>query len=272
MRSTFMLFSSLIVSVFRALLLGMALIGMAQASELRLAISLGLSPQQAEQVYRPVVNYLSAATGQRIQLESSVNALTHWQLLRREHYDLVLDGPAFTAYRAAKMDYTVIGKIPDVLSFTLVAHVDAMLFEPAELIGRSIASQPSPSLGALRLTELYTNPMRQPDLIQVDTHTDAGRAVVDGRAAGAMLPSPLVPSFPSLVPIYTSEQAPAPGFSVSPQVSAEVRESLRQALLDAPSSEAGRSMLEALNIPYFEAASNDDYLGLETMLEGMWGY
>jgi phosphonate transport system substrate-binding protein len=31
-------------------------------------------------------------------------------------------------------------------------------------------------------------------------------------------------------------------------------------------------MLEALNVPYLEEADNDTYLGLETMLEGVWGY
>lgn len=272
MHSAFKLFPASFASGLLALFLGMMLSGSVQANELRLAISLGLSPQQAERAYRPVVNYLSAATGQRIRLETSVNALTHWQLMLRENYELVLDGPAFTAYRAAKMDYSVIGKIPDVLSFTLVAHADMMLFEPTELIGRTIATQPSPSLGALHLANLYTNPMRQPDFMQVDTHASAGQAVEDGRAAGAMLPSPMVAAFANVVPVFTSEQAPAPGFSVSPQVSAEIRERLRQALLDAPNSEAGRAMLEVLNIPYFEPANNQDYLGLETMLEGMWGY
>lgn len=269
--------STAVVSVFpaagRILLLAFFLLhGVAKADELTLSISLGLSPQQAAQAYQPIVNYLSEATGQPIRLQTSLNALTHWQLMRRQDYDLVLDGPAFTAYRAAKMDYTVIGKLPDVLSFTLVAHADQMLFESDELIGRTVASQPSPSLGALRLAQLYPNPMRQPELIQRDTHAAAGRAVVEGNAVGAMIPSPLVASFPDLVPIYISEQAPAPGFSTSPRVSPEVRQRLRQALLDAPNNEAGRAMLEALNVPEFEAASNETYLGLETMLEGLWGY
>ena len=251
------------------LLLGL---GNAKADEFTLAISLGLSPQQAERVYQPVVRYLSQATGQRVRLATSANALAHWQLMRRESYDLVLDGPAFTDYRAEKMNYRVIAKMPDVLSFTLVAHADLMLFEPNELIGRTIATQPSPSLGALRLARIFDNPMRQPDQLQTDTHQQAAEAVLSGRAAGAMLPSPLVANYPNLTGIYTSEQVPAPGFSVSERVSPELEEAFRRALLDAHNSEAGRAMLEALNITHFEAADHATYQGLETMLEGLWGY
>ena len=248
------------------------LFGIAKANELTLSISLGLSPQQAEQVYRPLISYLAEASGQRIKLITSINSLAHWQLMRREPYDLVLDGPAFTAYRAEKMDYSVVAKLPDVLSFTLVAHSDLMLFEADELIGRAIATQPSPSLGALRLAELYSNPMRQPDHVQTDTHQQAAEAVLSGRAAGAMLPSALVGNYANLSTILTTDQVPAPGFSVSSRVSPQLRERIQAALLNAPDSEAGRAMLEALNVTHFESADNATYNGLETMLEGLWGY
>ena len=264
-KSALALSFSILLSV---LLLG----GTAKANELTLSVALGLSSQQAEQVYRPLVNYLSNATGQPVRLKTSTNALAHWQVMRREGYDLVIDGPAFTAYRAAKMGYTVIAKFPDVLSFTLIAHADQMVFDPSELIGRQVASQPSPSLGALGLAMIYSNPMRQPDFLQVDTHIEAGRAVEEGRALGAMVPSPLVPSFQNVIPVYTTEQFPSPGISVSGRVSPEVRDRIREALVDAQNTPAGRTMLEALNIPYIEAADNSVYLGHETMLEGLWGY
>lgn len=265
-------FRSLVSRYLLVSMLFPLLLGNAKAEELTLSVSLGMSPQQAQQVYKPMVDYLGQATGQRIVLKTSANALAHWQLMRREAYDLVLDGPAFTAYRAAKMGYTVVAKLPDVLSFTLVAHADLMLFEPSELIGRTIATQPSPSLAALRLAQLFSNPMRQPDHVQTDTHQEAAQAVLDGRAAGAMLPSAIVGNFPNLSMIHTSEQVPAPGFSTSGRVSPELRDAIRQAMLNAPNSEAGRAMLEALNVEAFEAAENADYLGLEVMLEGLWGY
>ncbi len=56
-----------------------------------------------------------------------VTLTLHWEKMRREGYDLVIDNPAFAAFRAVRMDYMVIGKLPYVLSFTLVSQVDEMM-------------------------------------------------------------------------------------------------------------------------------------------------
>lgn len=255
--------------VFLALLLSA---NTSKADDLSLAVNLGLSPKQAAMRYQPLIRYLSQVTGQQVQLKAYASSLAHWEKMRHDGYDLVLDNPAFTAYRAAKMDYTVIAKLPDVISFTLVTNVDEMVFEPDELIGRRVASQPSPSITALRLDEIYSNPMRQPNMMNVPTHAEALELVVKGRAAAAMVPTGMIAGYDNLNPIYTTAQIPAPGFSASAKLAPEMREKIRQALLDAPNSEAGRAMLEALNVPSFEPASNAAYSGLEKMLAGLYGY
>lgn len=253
-------------------LFGLLMAGTSHAGELRLAVNLGLSPEQAAVQYKPLIKYLGQITGERIVLQAYPNALAHWERMRREGFDLVLDNPAFTAYRAAKMNYMVIGKLPDVLSFTLVSHVDEMMFEPDELIGRGVASQPSPSITALRLDEIYSNPMRQPQFIKAKTHAEALELVIGGQVAGAMVPTGMIASYQDLNPIYTTEQIPAPGFSVSDRVSPELQKRIREGLLNAHNSPAGRAMLKALNVVQFEPATNTTYAGMETMLEGLYGY
>jgi len=242
------------------------------AKELSLAVNLGLSPTQAAERYQPLLNYLGKVTGQQIRLHAFPNAFAHWESMRRHGFDMMLDNPAFTAYRVSKMNYTVIGKLPDVLSFTLVTNVAEMMFEPEELIGHKVASLPSPSITALRLNEIYANPMRQPNFLNVTTHAEALNMVIKGRVDGAMVPSGMVTNLQNLNPIYTTRQIPAPGFSVSSRVNPQLREKIRQALLQAHTSEAGRDMLGALNVPSFEAASNATYAGMERMLEGLFGY
>jgi len=243
-----------------------------RANELSLAINLGLSPNQAAETYKPVLSYLGKVTGKQIRLKALASPFAHWEMMRRDGFDLVLDNPAFTAYRAAKMDYLVIGKLPDVLSFTLVTNVDEMMFEPDELIGRKVATQPSPSITALRLDSIYSNPMRQPNFIHVGTHAEALELVLKGRAEGAMVPSGMLGNYRNLNPIYTTDQIPAPGFSVNARLSPVMRDTIRQALLDAHKSEEGRAMLEALNVTHFEPATKATYAGFETMLGGLYGY
>lgn len=262
-----------IMSAGYLILLSMLLISNAtSATELSLSVNLGLSQKEAVEKYKPVSDFFAQVTGKTIQLKLNGNSFAHWERMRRDGYDLVIDNPAFTAYRAARMDYTVIGKLPDVISFTLVTHADEMMFEPGELIGRGLATLPSPSISALRLEEIYSNPMRQPSFIQVDHYSDALELVMNGRAVGAMVPTGLVGRYENLNPVFTSDQIPAPGISVSASVSTEMRDKIRQALLDAQNTPAGRAMLEALNVPQLEEATNATYAGLETLLGGMYGY
>ncbi|MFO7593670.1 MAG: PhnD/SsuA/transferrin family substrate-binding protein [Pseudomonadota bacterium] len=254
---------------FAALLL---MSNLARANEVSLAINLGLAQKEAAEKYKPVVDYLAQATGERVKLKLNYNSFAHWEKMRRENYDVVIDNPAFTAFRTDRMDYTVIGKLPDVLSFTLVSHVDEMMFEPDELIGRNVASVPSPSISALRLEQVFSNPMRQPNYIPVDHYASALQLIMEGRAIGAMVPTGLLGSYNNLTSVYTTEQLPAPGVSVSSKVSPDLRNTIREAMLNAHQSEAGRTMLEALNVTQIEAANNDTYAGLEVLLEGLYGY
>ncbi len=244
----------------------------AAAAELTFAVHPVLPQQRTLQVYQPLTDYLAQATGQQIKLVTSSNFLTHWQMVKRGGYDLVLDGPHFTDYRAQKMGYTVLAKLPDVVSYTLVANDEQMILEPAELVGKTIATTASPAIGALRLVEIYPNPLRQPVIVETPDSEQAAEMAVQGKVAAAMIPAPLVGRYPSLTTVTTTEQLPSPGISASPAVSPELQQALRQALLNAPNDPAGRKALEALNAPLLEAADNKSFQGLERLLEGIWGY
>lgn len=244
----------------------------ALAAELTFAVHPVLPQARTVQVYQPLANYLSRVTGQKIRLVTNSNFLTHWQAMKRDKYDLVLDGPHFTDYRVKNMGYTVLAKLPDVVSYTLVSNENLMIMEPSELVGKTIATTASPAIGALRLVELYPNPLRQPTIVETPDSEQAAELTVQGKVAAAMIPAPLVGRYPSLVTVVTTEQLPSPGISASPAVSPELQQALRRALLDAPNSADGRKALEALNAPVLEPADNKSFQGLERLLEGMWGY
>lgn len=244
----------------------------ALAAELTFAVHPVLPQARTVQVYQPLANYLSRVTGQKIRLITNSNFLTHWQAMKRDKYDLILDGPHFTDYRVKNMGYTVLAKLPDVVSYTLVSNENLMIMEPSELVGKTIATTASPAIGALRLVELYPNPLRQPTIVETPDSEQAAELTVQGKVAAAMIPAPLVGRYPSLVTVITTEQLPSPGISASPAVSPELQQALRRALLDAPNSADGRKALEALNAPVLEPADNKSFQGLERLLEGMWGY
>ncbi len=244
----------------------------AQAADYRFAVHPVLSKQETRELYGPLLRYLEAETGSTFTLVSSSNFLVHWQLMRRENYDFVLDGPHFTDYRAQRMGYTALAKLPGVVSYTLVANENAFVLEPAELIGKKIASTPSPALGALRLAQLYPNSVRQPVIIEADDSVTAAELAESGIVAAAIIPAPLVGRFTGLTTVATTAQVPSPAISVSPNVPEVIREKVRQALMEASEKERGRQALARLNIDAFESADNKVFAGQADLLKGIWGY
>ncbi len=242
------------------------------AAKLAFAVHPVMPPERTEAIYEPLVSYLQRTTGHELELVIHTNFLSHWQMIRRGEYDLILDGPHFTDYRIQKLDYRVLAKFPAVVSYTLVANQDAFILDPGELVGKRIASTPSPALGALRLSQIFPNPLRQPRIIEAEDSVTAARMAIGGKTTGAIIPAPMVARFPSLTTVATTAQVPSPAMSAAPHVADGIVEALREALLHATDSEEGRAALEALNIDAFEPADNAVYQGQAQLLKDTWGY
>ncbi|WP_303901673.1 phosphate/phosphite/phosphonate ABC transporter substrate-binding protein [Thiohalomonas denitrificans] len=259
---------------FRALtFLALFTIGLpASAAKLTFAVHPVLPAEQTRTAYQPLLNYLERTTGRDLELVVNRNFLSYWQMLKRGEYDIILDGPHFTDYRVQKMGYRILAKFPAAVSYTLVANPDSFILEPADLVGKRIATTPSPALGALRLSQLYPHPLRQPRIVETEDSLTAARMTVEGKTAGAIIPAGMVGSFPSLNTVTTTTQVPSPAVSVGPDVDNALANALRQALLSAGDSEDGRDALESLNIDTFEPADPADYQGQAELLKDTWGY
>ena len=246
---------------------------MSLAGEYNFVVQPILPPEQTKKAFLPLTEYLSKQTGHNIKLITSINFLSYWETMKKNtQYDLVLDAAHLTDYRVKRMGYNVLAKRADAVSYTLVTGENADVLDPEELIGKSIASIGSPSLGMLRVEEMFPNPLRQPVIVEVNNSTDMIQKVLDGKAVGAMVPTPLVGQYPELVTITTTEQVPHTAISASSTVPKDVQDAIRKALINADKTEEGQEMLSAINFPSFETASNQQYQGYDILLEGVWGY
>lgn len=232
-----------------------------------------LPPEQTQKAFQPLTDYLSQQTGHKIKLITAINFLSYWETMKKNtRYDLILDAAHLTDYRVERMGYNVLAKRADAVSYTLVTSENAAILDADELIGKSIASIGSPSLGMLRVEEMFPNPLRQPVIIEVNNSVDSIKKVIDGKATGAMVPTPLVGQYPELITVTTTEQVPHTAISASARVPKDVQNAIRNALVNASKSEDGQKMLAAINFPSFESASNKQYKGYGSLLEGVWGY
>jgi len=232
-----------------------------------------LPPDRTITAFTPLTDYLSKKTGHTFKLVTALNFLSYWQNMKKPgKYDFILDAAHLTDYRLKRMNYKVLVKRADAVSYTLVTGENADVLDTEELIGKSLATIGSPSLGMLRLEELFPNPLRQPVIVEVDNSLDSIKKVIDGKVLAAIVPTPLVGGFPELLTITVTEQVPHTAISAAPNVPADVQSAVKQLLLDASKTAEGQKMLADINFPSFEATNPAAYEGFAGLLENVWGY
>jgi len=223
--------------------------------------------------YQPLAEYLGKRIGRKIELRTVNNYLVFWGMARRENqFDIALDAAHMTSYRVATHGDKVIAHIPSRVSYSLVTSEDSLVLDVEELIGKKVATLPSPGLGAIRLLEMFPNPSRQPVLIRAVNTEDAIAKLEEVSVAAAIIPTPLVSKFDGVNVVEVTDSVPAPAISVNKSLSAETVAALTKALVEMGDNEEGKAVLATARLPGFEAADDADYAGFHELLYGVWGY
>ena len=244
-----------------------------QAEKFNIAVQPILPAKDVETNYLPLANYLSEQTGHEFTIVSYREFLSYWVRMKKgTNMHFILDAAHFTDYRIQRKGYKTLVKLPDTVSFTVVTSEDNFIFDMEELISKRIATMPSPGLGAIRLNEMFPNPVRLPFFIQVSNSVDAVNKVLDGSVDAAIIPTPLVNNFDTLNTVIATAPVPHMALSASPEVPDAVNQAVKKALLDAPNSEKGRAMLTEMNIEVFQDTNAEAYEGYAVLLEEVFGY
>jgi hypothetical protein len=246
----------------------MMCLGAANAAEYKLAIQPVLPRAEMGELYKPLADYLSAETGDTITLQTFSSFKSYFaNMKRKKGFDLVLDAAHFTNYRVEKMNYSVLVKLPDTVSFSLVTGPDLMVFDADELVPYKIATMVSPAMGDLRLRELYPDVDNSPTIVRAKDSVDAIKQVLDGRADAAMVPTPMVGQYDGLNTVLTTDPLPHMALSISPDAPQTVADKIKKAMLSAANTEKGKEMLAVLKFQDFVASSNEDYAGFGNILQ-----
>lgn len=242
-----------------------------------LAIQPVLGEEQTRQAFGPLAEYLAQSIGKKIRIYTRPNFLAYWDTMRRGgEYDLVLDAAHFTDYRISKLGYTVLAKIPDTVTYSLIVRDNNPIFDPAELAGKRVATLGTPSIGAARLNAMFPNPVRQPISVEVESAEKGMELLTSAKVDAAILPTPIVSQRMAqgggISVVLTTEPIPHIALSAAPSVDVNTRERIRRALLEAPKTEAGRSMLQKIGFERFDPATPAVYAGQANTLKQYWGF
>jgi ABC-type phosphate/phosphonate transport system substrate-binding protein len=249
----------------------------ADTGELVLAVQPDQDEAATRDTYLPLANYITQVSGRKCTLLTHTSLLAYWDTIRKgKGYDLVLDDAHFTDYRLRKLGYTVLAKLPGSVTYSLTVRRQDKVLDPAQLVGKRIATLAIPSVGAARLNALYHNPARQPITVEIDNLNQGMQMLLDGKVAAALLPTSYVNRRVSQgadvrIALLT-EPIPNAGLSAAPGVDPQTRDILRHALFDADKNDAGRAVLRALEVDRFDPATATVYAGQSRILAEYWGY
>jgi len=248
------------------------------AQDLVFAVPPRGSIEKERVLYQPIVDFLSKVTGQKVVFRYTDNYLTYENDMRKDEYDFVFDGPGFIGWRMAKLGHTPLIKLDGKLDFVVIARTDNERIKTLkDLAGRSVCAFAPPNLATLTMYEQFTNPARQPRVVEIKTLKEAYSDVIDGKCEGGVLQAPLYAKFDEgankghTKVLFKSKPMPNQGISVSRRISPELQQKIAEALLSAAGQAATKNLRQEFK-KEFVLATRPEFEGLGSLLKDVWGF
>ena len=244
--------------------------------------TLGAAPREniedGNRMYGPIAEYLSQVTGKKIVYRHSGAWSTYQGTMQKGGYDLVFDDAHFNGWRVTKIQHNMLVKVSGVSSYvTLIKKDNVRTYDVKQLAGYTICAPAPPHLGTLTLLEQFTNPARQPVIVDTEGWKNIYDSLLSGKCAAAMLPMAALEQLDkngvNTRILYRAQPFPDSAFSAGPRLTAEDQAKIIQALL-AP---AAAGPTQALRQKYaggaaFVPTTNGEYASLGEFLRNEWGY
>jgi len=268
-----------------SLMAGLAALGAALAARAADTIVFSTPPTQPPDVtrrnFQPLVDYLSARVGARIELVPARSFLEYANKMRAGEYDMLFDGPHFIAWRIKHLDHTVLAKLPGRLRFYVVVREDVEVGRVADLVGKRVCGPASPNLATLSFVDEFPNPARQPIVVPVKSFRHALACLKKGKSVASVfrdkfwdkkVPDDAKKGLRVLAVI--DKNVPDRGFSITKEVDEATRRKLREALVATSDTEIAAKVLASLGAARkgFVPATDAEYRGLDRLLRPVWGF
>ncbi|KFN42891.1 phosphate/phosphite/phosphonate ABC transporter substrate-binding protein [Arenimonas oryziterrae] len=255
-------------------LVALAFVQPVKAAEYTLTVEPNYPPAQAQEVYKPLLDYLAKATGQRFRLKTAPNYHVYWRDMRSgAATDFAFEEAHFTDYRMNRQRFTPLVRVLESTRFVLLADAEVASKGANYLVGRRIVSMSAPSMGYLLLGELYKNPIAQPEIQSVAASwKDGVEMVFAGETDAAMVPGYIAKDYNNLVPVASSRDFMGRALSVAPTVPADVRKKVTDAMLRLHRDTTAFEVINELGTAQFVPTTAAEYTGNERLLRGVFGY
>ena len=225
----------------------------ASAATYTLTVEPNYPPAQAQEVYKPLLSYLSKATGQTFVLKIAPNYHVHWRDMRsKAKVDFTFEEAHFTDYRAKRQRMIPLVRVVEPTKYTLLVSDEMASGGAQGLIGHRITSMSSPSLGYLLLGEIYRNPIAQPEIKSFAAY--------------------IAEQYSNLQPAMVTRELPGRALSAHESVPVDVRNAVKNAMLKLHLDNNLYDVISELGTAKFVPTNAATYNGSEDILSAAYGY
>ncbi len=236
------------------------------------ALTLVIQPifgmEKTHDAFLPLSTYISKVTGRKVGIKTYPNFITYWNETRNGgNFDLILDAAHFTGYRAKELGFDILAKVQGTVSYSVVVPDSELVFDIDELVGKRIATLGPPSMGAAKVSLLFNNPLRQPFIYETENSEKALDLLATDEVDAAIIPTPLVRSLAGISVVTTTEPSQHIALSASPDLPADIRNYIHDALIYANNTQEGRLMLQEIGFSGFENPNKDKYVLAADLLQ-----
>ena len=235
------------------------------------------SEQKAREIFQPIADYLTLVLKRPVVFQYSDNWLTYQSEMQKDLYDIVFDGPHFISYRMAKHQHTPLVKLPGKFVFVIIAKKDNdRVNKIQDINGRLMCAPAPPNLATLTALSQYTNPSRQPILVDTKGFPQTYEALLKGKCVAAAMQIKVYEKLDkdkkATKILFESKGLPNQAISASPRIAAEERIRLAEMLLSPAGKQATAKLREEYNGQDFVPATVPEYIGHSDLLKDIWGF
>ncbi len=234
------------------------------------------TPVRGKEIYGPIADYLSKVLGRKVVYRHPGTWGVYRTEMLRGAYDILFDGPHFNSYRAQKLNHNILAKIPKRHDFVVIVRKDSQFQSLDELAGHTFCSHAPPNLGTLVLLSQFSNPARQPVILNTKGWGKIYKGVIAGRCVAGILPIlnlKKVDAAGKAKIVFKARTLPNQAFSAGPRLSAAEQAKVAAALVSPEASGPTENLRATYKVgPSFAPTSNEEYAGIAEFLKNEWGY
>jgi len=245
-----------------------------QVEELVFGIHPLHNPARLHAIFDPLMRHLEVKIpGTHFRLEASRNYAAYDEKLYAGKFDFSLPNP-FQTINSLKHNYRVFGKMGDDYNFRgiILVRKDSGIEKVSDLIGKKVSFPAPTALAATMMPQYYLHTngldvMKDIEINYVGSQESSIMNVFLGdTVAGATWPPPwelLAKERPELAEQleikWQTEPLPNNGLVVRKDVSADLIQQVSDVLFNLHNDEAGKKILEKMDLSKFEPANNTSY-------------